>query len=121
MSEESSVVVAPDVPQFIPDYRLIARNPAELEASRLQLKHFFDAKIDALQKERSDLDANLSIAMKFPIRTQPITAQINRVQKRIDYYTKARAAVEAGFTSSRISMLTCSRFAARSQRPDIRT
>lgn len=81
----------------VPDYRLIARNPAELEASRRSLVKFFDAKLVQLDEEFAAVEANLEIALKFPIKTQPLRTQLNRIAKRQLFYSKAKAAVEAGF------------------------
>lgn len=81
----------------VPDFRLIARDPQELEASRMKLIEFFDAKIRAIEAEEADLEKNMEIATKFPIRMQPITAALNRAKKRRIFYEKAKAAVEAGF------------------------
>lgn len=85
------------VTQPVPEFRLIARDPQELEASRQQLVTFFSAKLQALDAEAKGLEENLAIALKFPIRTQPIKAALNRIERQRLYYEKAKAAVEAGF------------------------
>lgn len=83
--------------QHVPDFRLIARNPQELEAARQSLVEFFRAKIASLEDDQTFLAENLVIAQKFPIRTQPIQSRLDKVKRQIVFYTKAKAAVEAGF------------------------
>lgn len=89
----SEVAVVPHVPEF----RLIARDPQELEAARVNLSTFFAAKVKECDAETAAIEENLEIALKFPIKTQPLKAALNRISQRRRFYDKARAAVDAGF------------------------
>jgi hypothetical protein len=91
--DESVAVVA----QPSAEFRLIARDPQELEAARRHLNAFLGAKLLELDEEFKAVETNLEIALKFPIRTQPLKAQLNRIEKLRRYYEKAKAAVDAGF------------------------
>ena len=92
MSEDTAAVTT-----VVPEFRLIARDPQELESARNHLGAFFAATIAALRDEEVALEENLEIATKFPIRTQPIKARLQHVARSIRYYEKALAAVRAGF------------------------
>jgi len=81
----------------VPEFRLIARDPQELEAARVNLSSFFAAKVKECEAESAAIDENLQIALKFPIKTQPLKAALNRINLRRRFYEKCRAAVDAGF------------------------
>lgn len=81
----------------VPEFRLIARNPEELELSRTKLIAFATAKLDSLDAELKLLEQNLAIAKSASMKTTPIVTRIRLTKRRITYYEKVQAALVAGF------------------------
>ncbi len=79
------------------DLTLVALSPADMLPAQTELLAWCDRKIAAVQLELADLEANLEIAMNAGLKFRGITAAVNRTAKRIVYYEKLKAAVEAGY------------------------
>jgi hypothetical protein len=81
----------------VPEFRLIARDPQELEQSRVKLIAFSTAKLNSLDGELKQLEQNLAIAKSASMNTKPIASRIQLLRKRLRYYEKVSAALEKGF------------------------
>lgn len=76
---------------------VFARNPQEMNVAQGQLIEWSLRKLGDLRAEKDDLDENLSIAAKNGWRTVTLKRQLARVAKRIEFYRKVKAALEAGY------------------------
>lgn len=79
------------------DLDLVALAPSDLAPTQQALSGWCDEKMGALVRELADLDEHLLIASANGWKLRGLQASINRTQKRITYYEKMRAAVEAGY------------------------
>ena len=81
----------------VDDCTLVALTPSELPGVQAELVAWCDRKIAALETERSDLEANLELATAHGWKHASVVATLNRTAKRLLYYDKLKAAVEAGY------------------------
>lgn len=79
------------------DLTLVALTPADMVPAQTALGTWCDQKIAAVQAELSDLEINLELAVSHGWKHASVAASLNRTHKRILYYEKMKAAVEAGY------------------------
>jgi len=84
-------------PSAADDLTLVALTPADMVPAQTDLMTWCDRKVAAVQRELADLEANLEIAETAGLKMRGIEAAVNRTAKRIVYYEKLKAAVEAGY------------------------
>jgi hypothetical protein len=76
---------------------VFARNNVEMVREQERLVTWAEGKIVDEVKERDDLQRNLDVAVQAGWSTAAIRRAIARAQKRIIYYDKIKAALEAGY------------------------
>lgn len=76
---------------------VFARNPDEMRAAQASLVQWCAGKLAELHAEADDLRKNHEIAIQAKINTTGIGRQIQRTRKRVEFYEKVRAALEAGY------------------------
>lgn len=76
---------------------VFARNQVEMEREQNRLVAWAENKVLEVVRERDDLQRNLDIAVQAGWSTAAIRRAIARAQKRIIFYDKIKAALEAGF------------------------
>lgn len=91
MTENS--LVLPDVPM-----KLAARDAQQMEASRNFLITWFEKRIAEEAASGDELEAAYNSAIKHKWAVKALRNQLNKAAKRVSFYLKAKAAVEAGFT-----------------------
>lgn len=79
------------------DLTLVALTPADIVPAQANLIDWCERKILAVKGELADLETNLELATEHGWKHQSVAATLNRTQKRITYYEKVKAAVEAGY------------------------
>lgn len=80
-----------------PDTALVAMSPAELPAAQQALAAWCDHKIAALLAESKECDDHRLIAQTHGWKMGSLTARINLLARRVTYYEKLKAAVDAGY------------------------
>jgi hypothetical protein len=85
------------MPEQNKDIFVFARNNVEMQQAQDQLVDWAEAKIIEEVRERDDLNNNLELAEKAGWETATLKRAIRRAQKRITYYDKVKAALEAGY------------------------
>ncbi len=76
---------------------VFARNPQEMSVAQAQLVRWCAGKLVELTEEADDLRANHETAIKGGWSTVKIGNQINRTRKRLGFYEKVKAALDAGY------------------------
>lgn len=94
--EDETNTTTPDTPPE-QDLTLVALTPADLAPAQASLVAWCDRKIAAMEAERADLAANLELATAHGWKHASVVATLNRTHKRVLYYQKMKAAVEAGY------------------------
>lgn len=79
------------------DVTLVALRPADMAPAQTDLVAWCDRKIAAVQRELADLETNLELATEHGWKHRSVEASLNRTRKRVLYYEKMKAAVEAGY------------------------
>lgn len=79
------------------DSTLVALTPADMVPAQTELVTWCDRKIAAVKAELADLETNLELATEHGWKHRSVEASLNRTAKRILYYEKMKAAVEAGY------------------------
>lgn len=79
------------------DAELAAFSPLELTSQQGKIAAFVAAKIDELKAQIVELESELKIAVDSGWRTGGWDLQIRLAEKRVEYYTKMRTALEAGY------------------------
>lgn len=87
--------LAPTPPET--DLTIVALSPADMAHSQTELSTWCDRKLEAVKRELNDLEVNLELATEHGWKYQSVANSINRAEKRILYYEKMKAAVEAGY------------------------
>jgi hypothetical protein len=87
----------PDVTPEPDDLTLVALTPADMVPAQAELAAWCDRKLVAVKAEQSDLEANLELATMHGWKHASVAAMLNRTAKRVLYYEKIKAAVEAGY------------------------
>jgi len=86
-----------DTPPADVDLTLVALTPADMVPAQTALRDWCDRKIAAVQLELADLEANLETAVASGFKLRGVQAAVNRTAKRIVYYEKLKAALDAGY------------------------
>jgi hypothetical protein len=81
----------------VEDQQLVALTPAEMPAAQHALTEWCAMKVQALRQELRDLEENQQIGVEAGMKTSRWNASIARTERRIVYYDKLKAAVEAGY------------------------
>lgn len=91
--------VAPDSPidAQAEDLTLVALTPADMAPAQAELAAWCDRKLLAVKAEQADLEANLELATKHGWKHTSVANTLHRTAKRLLYYEKLKAAVEAGY------------------------
>lgn len=76
---------------------VVAEHPDELQASQEKLVGWFHAKMLACCAERDEIEADKQRAKAMKISTKSFTRMAGLAQKRVDFYHKAHAALQAGY------------------------
>jgi hypothetical protein len=96
MDESPNTTIATTPPPEA-ETTLVALTPADMLPAQTELLAWCDRKIAAVQTELTELEANLEMAAAGGLKLRGISAAVNRTAKRIVYYEKLKAAVEAGY------------------------
>ena len=86
-----------DTPAPAEDLTLVALTPADMVPAQTELRAWCDRKVAAVQTELADLEANLEMAVTAGFKLRGVQDAISRTNKRVLYYEKLKAAVEAGY------------------------
>lgn len=95
MEDTQIATTQPDT--TVEDVTLVALTPSEMAPAQAALAEWCDAKITAVRAELADLNENHETMCAAGLRQKGIVPLINRTEKRIAYYEKIKAAVEAGY------------------------
>lgn len=79
------------------DLTLVALTPADMATAQADLLTWCDAKVVAVRQELADLETNLELATEHGWKRESVVASLKRCEKRVLYYQKMKAAVEAGY------------------------
>lgn len=79
------------------DVTVIATNREQMAAAQAVLVARAEARLVVINAEMDELQENLEKAIKYKLRQTGIIGRLNKLKKRLDFYTKLRAAFEAGF------------------------
>jgi hypothetical protein len=76
---------------------LVALTPAEMVPAQTELITWIDRKMQALTDEADDLDQHQQLAIANGWKTSVVIAAQNRTSRRLRYYEKIKAALQAGY------------------------
>lgn len=79
------------------DLNLVALAPTDMASTQTALSEWCTRKTKALEAELEDLRDHLLIAVNNGWKLRSLQASINRATRRVTYYEKIRAAVDAGY------------------------
>lgn len=79
------------------DTTIVALTPAEMVPAQADLVAWCDRKIKALSDEADEFELHQKLALENGWKTSVVTATLNRTARRITYYAKMKAALEAGY------------------------
>jgi hypothetical protein len=79
------------------DTTIVALSPTDMATAQADLVAWCVRKVADVRAELSDLETNLEIATERGWKYQTVAASITRTQRRVIYYEKIKAAVEAGY------------------------
>jgi hypothetical protein len=94
MNSEETALEAPAAPD---DVTLVALTPEQMVPAQHDLIAWCDRKIAAIRAELADHETNLELATQHGWKRQSVANTLNRTAKRIVYYEKMKAALEAGY------------------------
>jgi len=97
MDELSTTDPPIDPTPDVDDPTLVALTPADMVPAQHELLTWCDRKVAAVKAELADLEANLELATAHGWKHASVAASLNRTAKRVTYYEKLKAAVEAGY------------------------
>ena len=87
-----------DVPSVVAGDRVLtALTPAEMVPAQAELIGWCDGKIRALADERDELEIHHRLATENGWKTSVVESSLGRTRRRITYYEKMRAALQAGY------------------------
>jgi hypothetical protein len=97
--ELATVEPKAEVVDFIPpvDMVVLAKDPHEMELAQAKLIGWARGRTDVLRHELAEAEENLAIAKKGKYRMGPWQRQVRVAKKRLTYYEKVHAALEAGY------------------------
>lgn len=79
------------------DINVCALSPAEMVPAQHHLIAWCGGKIQALKDECDELEIHQRLAIENGWKTSVVVSTLNRTTRRITYYEKMRAALEAGY------------------------
>jgi hypothetical protein len=79
------------------DVNLVALTPADMVPAQSELIAWCDRKIRALSDELEELDLHQKLALENGWKTSVVVSNLNRTARRITYYQKMQAALQAGY------------------------
>lgn len=79
------------------DMTLLALTPTDMAGAQQDLLAWCDRKIDATRSELADMEANLELATEHGWKHASVQSALNRTTRRIAYFEKIKAAVQAGY------------------------
>lgn len=79
------------------DVNVVALTPADMVPAQQNLIAWCDRKIRALGDEADELELHQKLAIENGWKTSVVTASLNRTARRITYYGKIKAALQAGY------------------------
>lgn len=88
---DTEMVSAPE------DTTLIALTPADMVPAQASLVDWCDGKIRALRDEVEEFELHQKLAVENGWKTSVIESTLARSRRRVTYYEKMRAAVQAGY------------------------
>lgn len=99
--EETTLATLPEEPE-VPlkgpaDIVVVASNPQQMQAAQSELVKHFDAKLEALKADLVEAESNLAIAKARKWKTGPWSGQLKKISDNVNFYTKIKAALEAGY------------------------
>lgn len=98
MAEDTALPVrVPTVVEEDMDFTVIATHPAEMEKAQRSLILWCARKIEHVKQALADAQEQFDIAMKAGWEVSAWERQINRADKRVEFYRKIKAALEAGY------------------------
>jgi len=97
------------------DMTLVALSPADMMPTQTALVAWCARKVEAVKRERADLETNLELATEHGWKHTSVEAALNRCARRVHYYEKIAAAVAAGYVM--VPNFPIDVFAVRVQRP----
>lgn len=80
-----------------PQLHLVATNGDQIRTAQHELVAFFRAKLDETKQEHRDAEHNLRVAARAGFKLSTYERPVNLAVRRITYYEKCLAAVEAGY------------------------
>lgn len=86
-----------ELPSPAADMVVYARDTAEMARAQVNLIRWADAKIAECRAEADELTENLEAAKKHKWRTSGLASARSRANKRVGFYEKVKAALEAGY------------------------
>lgn len=96
-----AMVVAPPQPTVSvegPEVHIVAQNQPEMAAAAHRMADWFGQKVVELKAECREVKKALDHAKEHKWATGTLANQLRRAMGRRDFYVKAKAAVEAGYT-----------------------
>lgn len=100
MEKQKALAPAPGIIEQSPepfDFHLVATNPEAMAACQQNLAQWLGVKVSDCTTEVQDLSDALDIAIVKGWGTEQLSRQHKRAQDRLKYYSKLKAAVDAGF------------------------
>lgn len=95
MSDELTPTTPP--PPDDDNLALVALSPADMVPAQTELVAWCDRKLRALADEADELELHQTLAIENGWKTSVVVAALNRTARRITYYSKIKAALEAGY------------------------
>lgn len=84
-------------PPAAEELTLVALTPADMVPAQAELSAWCVRKLAAVTTELADLETNLELATQHGWKHASVEASLNRAAKRVTYYEKMKAAIDAGY------------------------
>ncbi len=97
MDEETAVATIPQTVPACVDVQLTATQPDEIATAQTALIEWSKNKIASLQIDRAELAAAHENAVAHKWASSPLKRQLDKTQKRIEFYEKMLSALEHGY------------------------
>lgn len=81
----------------VPQMHLVATDADQVRTAQHELVTFFEAKVEEERQTQRDAKNNLEVAVRAGFKLSTYERPLNLAAKRLTYYEKCLAAVEAGF------------------------
>lgn len=94
---ETLVPTTPVVADVCDDLQLVARSPEDMQTAQRSLIIWVDQKISILNKDFDEASHNATLARKAGIKPDTFDRQCNIARRRVEYYEKIKAALDAGY------------------------